>query len=682
MTLGTSLSRTLQQARVTLDQHRAARNTPVIVWRGLTESEPAFLERMNTVRAKLAEHIALLAVTPPCQVSIIGVRFVPLAPKLFALLHPDVPSRYRVGSGGRGSGRSYSFATALVLRALTRKMRILACREVQRSLRESVHQLLCSRIEAMGLTPWFDMAEHSISCVNGSEFLYEGLKDNPRKIKSLEDVALAYIEESEGLSDRSLEMLIPTVRAPGSELWFSFNPDSEQDPVYRRFITASPPDCRREHVTFADNPWFPAELERERVYLESVDDDAYQHVWLGKCRQVSDAIILRGKFTVEDFTVRPEWSGPHIGLDYGFSRDPSAAVRCYVDDDARVLYIDREFWALNCDIDALPGALENAIPGISKHVVLADASRPESTSYLARNGIANARSAPKWAGSVDDGIAYLRSFARIVISPECKRFLDECRSYSFKVDKLSGLPLPEPKGGDDHLIDATRYALSPMIRNQPSGTYFSHRALLLNGEPIEAAEAKLVRPLQLFATIGACERPGTAVALIWWAFYPYQEHQRLRLLDYDLVEMDEAVSVNWFTKAFVRGRQLREEWNIPGELMNIHCEEGPLFDALTGPVYEYLERWLPKAPDFDLISVESDRFECGTKLDERADAMRPLINSGELVKLARSAYTREIQHRGIKANALISQVLGFRTPSRDLAAELVAAFVLGCLLGS
>ena len=682
MTLGTSLSRTLAQARATIDRHQASRSAPIIVWRGLSETEAAFEERLRAIRLQLAEHVALLAVTPPCQVTIGRVRLVPLAPKLFALLHPDVPSRYRVGSGGRGSGRSYSFATALVLRALGGNMRILCCREVQRSLRESVHQLLCSRIEALGLAPWFDMAEHSISSVSGSQFIYEGLVANPRKIKSLEDIALAYIEEAEGISDRSLEVLIPTIRAAGSEIWLSLNPDQPTDPVFSRFITASPPNCRREHVTFADNPWFPGELERERAYLESVDGDASSHVWLGKCRQVSDAIILRGKVVAEEFAVRPEWSGPHIGLDYGFSRDPSAAVRCFVDDDARVLYVDAEFWALNCDIDVLPGALEAAIPGISKHVVLADASRPESTSYLARNGIPNARSASKWAGSIDDGIAYLRSFAKIVVSPACKYLLDECRSYSFRVDRLSGLPLPEPEDKNNHLIDAIRYALSPMIRNQPSGTYFSHRALLLNGEPVEASEARGMRPFRIFATIGACERPGTAVALIWWSAYPHLQEQRLRLLDYDLVEIDQAVSVDWFTKVFDRGRQLREEWWAAAPLMNIHCEEGPLFDALANPVYDYLGAYQPKAPDFDLMPVATKRIPCGPTLDERADAVRAVINSGQLVKLARSAYQREITHRGVKANALISQVLGFRTSSKDLAAELVAAFVLGCLLGS
>jgi phage terminase large subunit len=680
MTLGTSLARTVAAARAVLDQQHAAHSTPTIVWRGLSEPDSAFAQRLRNIRAQLPEHIALLAITPPCPVNIVGARLVLLAPKLFALLHPHVPSRYRVGSGGRGSGRSYSFATALVLRALTRKTRILACREVQRSLRESVHQLLCSRIEALGLTPWFDLAEHSISCVNGSEVIYAGLKDDPRKLKSIEDIGLAYVEEAEGISDRSLEILIPTIRATGSEIWLSLNPDSPEDPVYKRFIAARPPDCRYEHVTFADNPWFPAELERERAYLESVDDDSYQHVWLGKCRQVSDAIILRGKFVAEEFEVRAEWSGPHHGLDYGFSRDPSAGVRLYVDDEARVLYVDAEFWALNMDIDALPKALEASIPGIGRHVVHADAARPESTSFLARHGIPNARSAAKWAGSVDDGIAYLRSFAKIVVNPRCKYFLDECRSYSFKVDRLSGLPLPEPLDKSNHLIDATRYALVNLIRNQPSGTFFSHKALLLDGEPVDSSEAQNLRPMQLFATVAACDRPGSAVGLIWWSYCQYYEpHERLRVLDYDLVETEDAVSVEWFAKIFERGRQLRAEWRIVGAGMNVHLEEGALFDALTPPVMEYWQRNLAQQPDFDLIAVETDRLGPPT-LDERADMIRPPVNSGQFVKLGRQAYTRQLTHRSVTVNHLTSQILGFRTGVKDIAAELTNAFVLGCLL--
>src|SRR5262249_6161140 len=162
--------------------------------------------------------------------------------------------------------------------------------------------------------------------------------------------------------------------------------------------------------------------------------------------------------------------------------DPSAAVRCYIDDDTRTLYVTHEYWELGTDIDALPGALESAIPGIGRHVVYADSARPESTSYLARNGIPTARSAEKWPGSVDDGIAYLRAFAKIVVSPSCKHLLDECGSYNFKTDRLTGVPLPDPEDKNNHLIDALRYALSPLIRNLPVGGYLSRSALLVDGE--------------------------------------------------------------------------------------------------------------------------------------------------------------------------------------------------------
>jgi phage terminase large subunit len=390
------------------------------------------------------------------------VQHVDLATKLFELLHPDAPSRYRVATGGRGSAKSFTFATALVLLALSRKVRILACREIMRSIRESVHQLLSDRIDGLGLRPWFDVREHSITAASGSEFLYEGLRDNVSKIKSLENISLVYIEEAETISDRSLEILIPTVRAPGSEIWLGLNPDSLEDPVYVRFVTSPPPGCRHAHVTFADNPWFPPELERERVYLQSADDDAYRHVWLGECRTASDAQILRGKVTVEEFQAQPWlWNGPYLGLDFGFSQDPTAAIKCWVFD--RTLYIEHETYAIGCDIDATP-QLINEIPGARQHIIRADNARPETISYLQRNGFPMLRAVEKWQGSVEDGVAHLRQYERIVVHPHCTRFLDEARRYSYKVDRLTGDVLPDIVDKHNHLMDALRYALEPIIK--------------------------------------------------------------------------------------------------------------------------------------------------------------------------------------------------------------------------
>ncbi len=263
----------------------------------------------------------------------------------------------------------------------------------------------------------------------------------------------------------------------------SFNPMTKADPVLKRFVESTPPNAIVRKVSYRDNPFMSPEAEAERQWLERTDPDAYRHVWEGFPREVSDALILRGKYVAESFEVQQSWAGPYHGLDYGFARDPSAALRCYVDDETRTLYVTHEFWALGAEIDALPTSLEAAIPGISRHVVYADSARPESTSYVARNGISNARSVEKWPGSVDDGIAYLRAFSRIVIDPSCRHLLDECGSYSFKTDRLTSVPLPEPLDANNHLIDALRYALSPLIRNQPSGGYFARQECWSTASP-------------------------------------------------------------------------------------------------------------------------------------------------------------------------------------------------------
>jgi phage terminase large subunit len=458
----------LTRAVSVLRAQASGRRAPVVLWQGLQESAADFDERMIRARGQIPDDLVLIAVSRPHPQPLPGVRLVELAPKLFELLHPSAPARYRVASGGRGSAKSHSFATGLVLRAITRPTRVLCCREIQRSIRESVHRLLSDRIEALGLSPWFDVREHSISAVNGSEAIFEGLFANISKIKSLEGVDIAYLEEAEAVTDRSLEVLIPTIRTPGSEIWLSLNPDATDDPVYSRFIAASPPHCRHVHVTYNDNPWFPIELERERAYLQSVDDDAYRHVWLGECRKASDAQIFRGKFVSESFEPQPTWSGPYLGAHFGFSQDPTTLVRCWIDETARELYIEHEAYGIGVDIDKLP-ELFDSVPDARKRAVRADCARPETISYLQKHGYPWLTGVEKWSGSVEDGIAYLRQFARIIVHPRCSHTLEELRLYSYKVDRLTGDVLADVIDKFNHCIDALRYALQPLIRNRHSG---------------------------------------------------------------------------------------------------------------------------------------------------------------------------------------------------------------------
>jgi phage terminase large subunit len=450
-----------------------AQRAPVVMWVRPNETEPEFATRVLQVREHHAGRI--LAATVVGFLVPEGVQAVPFPAKLHALLNPfslnpnpsrpGEPIRFRCASGGRGSGKSTAMANAVILRALSYKQRILCARETMLSLRQSVHALLVARIEALRLLQYFTVTNNEIRCANGSEIFYTGLWSHLDSVKSLNDLSLAWIEESESASAPSVQVLTPTVRGShadggkGAEIWFSANPDSPEA-VVQEFVEGKRPDCIRAHVIFSDNDFFPAALEGERQYLQRVDDDRYQHVWLGACSRVSDALIFRGKFCVEEFEVQADWPTYH-GLDFGFSTDPAAAIRCHV--VGTELFISAEFWGLRVELDQLSQAIEREIPGSREAKLYCDAARPESVSFLKNHGHSGAVSAPKWSGSILDGISFLRSFTRIVVHPNCPRTLAELRSYSYKIDKLTGLPLTEPADKDNHLCDAARYALSDLI---------------------------------------------------------------------------------------------------------------------------------------------------------------------------------------------------------------------------
>ncbi len=202
------------------------------------------------------------------------------------------PSRYKVFYGGRGSGKSWGVARALVIRAATSQVRVLCGREVQSSIKDSVHQLLVDQIIGMGLDHLFDIRETEIRGKNGSLFTFVGLRtQDATKIKSYEGYDICWLEEAQTLSDKSLGILIPTIRKPGSEIWITFNPDLDTDPVYKRFVVNTAPDSRVVFINWRDNPWFPDVLERERLHLLEVDPEAYENIWEGKCKSAVDGAI-------------------------------------------------------------------------------------------------------------------------------------------------------------------------------------------------------------------------------------------------------------------------------------------------------------------------------------------------------------------------------------------------------
>lgn len=193
--------------------------------------------------------------------------------------------RYKGARGGRGSAKSWSFARALLVLGTTRRLRILCTREVQKSIKQSVHKLLKDQIEALGLAAFYQVLEHEIRGANGSEFSFSGLSDQTvDSIKSFEGCDIVWVEEAQSVSKRSWSVLIPTIRKDGSEIWVSFNPELETDETYDRFVTNVPDDAVIVEMNFTDNPWFPEVLEKERLHAQSTLPKAeYENIWLGKC---------------------------------------------------------------------------------------------------------------------------------------------------------------------------------------------------------------------------------------------------------------------------------------------------------------------------------------------------------------------------------------------------------------
>lgn len=385
------------------------------------------------------------------------------------LLELDGKYRYKGFHGGRGSMKSQSIAKCLVTLAHNYKLLILCTREFQNSIADSVHRELSRQIGLLGLDEWFLVEKHAIySKVTGSQFIFKGLHYSIGEIKSMTGVNICWVEEAQSMSKDSLLTLDPTLREPDSEIWFSFNPDSELDPVYEFLVTNKPPNAYVQEVNWRDNPWFPNVLEVQRDRMMRFDADAYDWVWEGHTRKNSAATIFRNKVFIEDFELPEEMPRFYHGADWGFSQDPTCMIRCYIlpvmvdgKHDGDDLYIDKEAFGYHTDIDKIP-LLFDQIDTSREWPIKADNSRPETISYISREGF-NIKAAEKWQGSVEDGIAHLRGFRKIIIHPSCENIAMEARLYSYKIDPKTNDVLPIVVDKWNHGFDALRYALDGYI---------------------------------------------------------------------------------------------------------------------------------------------------------------------------------------------------------------------------
>lgn len=404
-----------------------------------------------------------------------------LPPKLIPVF--SGPARYRGAHGGRGSAKTRTFALMTAVWAYRFAEAgvsgvVLCGREFMNSLADSSMEEVKQAIRSVPwLNAYFDIGEQYIRTRNRKvSYAFCGLRTNLDSIKSKARILLAWVDEAESVSEIAWQKLAPTVRETNSEIWVTWNPEKDGSPTDKRFRKEPPANSKIVELNYSDNPWFPDVLDQERQSdRERLDDQTYAWIWEGAYRENSEAQILAGKYRVADFAPGAGWNGPYFGVDWGFSQDPTAGVKLWIND--RRLYVEHEAGRPGLENDDIAKFMIARLPGIERHTVRADSARPETISHVKSNGNGQRQCLPlitgaeKWPGSVEDGIAHLRSYSEIVIHTRCKEFLREARLYSYKVDRMTGDVLADIVDKHNHYIDATRYALGPLIKRARVGVF-------------------------------------------------------------------------------------------------------------------------------------------------------------------------------------------------------------------
>lgn len=432
----------------------------------------------------------------------IDFNFEARIPKIFRELF--IPARYKGFYGGRGSAKSMTFSIALLCLARTRRTRILCCREIQNTIKDSVKHILEKCIIDLGMQGFFINTREEIIGLNGSKFIFKGLRGDTENIKSYDDIDIAWIEEAQSISDKSLVDLKNTIRkqlpkerctgmpGDGSEIWASWNPRHASDPI-DRFMhqeEGATPDPRLieryrrwsvvKRVNWDQNPFFPDVLMVEMLRDRERDPGRYRHIWLGEYLTRSEAQVFKNwrvGSPAEIMQARGLSGRFYFGADWGYASDPTVLIRCFILD--RTLYIDHEAHAHNCDLDYLPALFAgddfelpprwsnpqkfHGVPQALRWPITADSARPETIAYMNRRGFHVVPSA-KGAGSVQDGIEFLKNYD-IVVHPNCTNTIEELTTYSYRIDRQTQEILPVVEDRHNHCLDAARYACEALRRS-------------------------------------------------------------------------------------------------------------------------------------------------------------------------------------------------------------------------
>lgn len=401
------------------------------------------------------------------------------------------PCRYKIFRGGRGGARSWSISRALLLLSLQRRVRILCTRETQKSIRESVHKLLVDQIARLGFADLFTIQQVQITARNGSEFIFAGLSDQTAdSIKSYEGVDYCWIEEGQSVTDNSFKILLPTLfRTEHCELWISFNPELDSDPIWKRFVERPPSGTQSFVTNWSDNPWFPAELNELRLHDEqTLPRYEYEWIWEGKCKPAISGAVYADQIAemyqedrVGDFPVTRELP-VYAAFDLGWNDKTAIVVFQRQVSALRIIdYIEDSHKTL----DWYSARLREKSYAIQRLFLPHDGAHNHLTGQSAERVLKNlnwsVRILPNTG--VEDGIRQLRmAFKQLYIDRRCERLLECLKRYRRLIPSTTGEAAKPVHDEWSHGADSARY----MAMAAP----FTDRSLLDTGPSLKLPPLK------------------------------------------------------------------------------------------------------------------------------------------------------------------------------------------------
>ncbi len=358
--------------------------------------------------------------------------------------------------GGRYSLKSHTVARVLLIRARQEKLRIACFREFQNSIADSSHQLLKDLIETYELHD-FQVTDNSIvNTMNGSDFLFKGLHRNEQSVKSLEGIDIAWVEEAQTVSQRSIEVLTPTIRKEGAQLIYTYNRLSEEDPVHKRLVLEGRPNTliiKVDYTIALKHGFMPESIRQEMEDDKARRPGLFKHKWLGEPENLTEARIYRDWQLIDDIPHQARLE--RYGVDFGYHPDPAACVAVYFLDGGYIL--DEVFYQLEMSNREIANTLKN----LPRALVIADSAEPKSIDEIRSYGI-NIQPTMKGKDSVKYSIKAVQDL-KISVTRRSANLLKEYRNYLWEVDKDGHIIPGQPEEGADHLLDASRYAINSLV---------------------------------------------------------------------------------------------------------------------------------------------------------------------------------------------------------------------------